>query len=117
MTRPTATSVTHKVQYTQKGHITYHASAPTGPVYPNGTVSTGDPIFLQLVHPHEVFVIGDAVDEVNGVLAAFRSDLAQHGRERRKSGAAGQEQGWPFQFTQVEGTERAVELDPVTHLG
>ena len=49
-TRPAATSVTHRIQYTQKGHIAYHASAPAGAVYPNGTVTTGDPIFLQLVH-------------------------------------------------------------------
>ena len=49
-TRPTTTSVTHQVHYTQKGHITYHATVAAGPVYPTGTVSTGDPIFLQLVH-------------------------------------------------------------------
>jgi hypothetical protein len=49
-TRPAATSVTHKVSYTQRGHIAYHATAPVGPVYPNGTLGTGDPIFLQLVH-------------------------------------------------------------------
>jgi signal peptidase I len=49
-TRPAATTVTHQVLYTQKGHIAYHASVPAGPVYPNGTVATGDPIFLQLVH-------------------------------------------------------------------
>ena len=49
-TRPAAHTVTHKVPYTQQGHVTYHAIAPTGPVYPNGTLGTGDPIFLQLVH-------------------------------------------------------------------
>jgi len=49
-TRPGAASVTHRIQYTQKGHIDYHATAPAGAVYPNGTVGTGDPIFLQLVH-------------------------------------------------------------------
>jgi signal peptidase I len=49
-TRPPSTSVTHRIQYTQKGHIAYHATAPAGAVYPNGTVTTGDPIFLQLVH-------------------------------------------------------------------
>jgi signal peptidase I len=48
-TRPTATSVIDQVHYTQKGRISYHATVPTGPVYPTGTVSTGDPIFLQLV--------------------------------------------------------------------
>jgi signal peptidase I len=49
-TRPAAKRVTHQISYTQKGHITYHATAPAGPVYPNGTLGTGDPIFLQLVH-------------------------------------------------------------------
>jgi signal peptidase I len=49
-TRPGATRVTHRVRYTQKGQIAYHASAPAGPVYPGGTLHTGDPIFLQLVH-------------------------------------------------------------------
>jgi signal peptidase I len=49
-TRPAATRVTHQIRYTQKGHIAYHATAPAGPVYPDGRVSTGDPIFLQLVH-------------------------------------------------------------------
>ncbi|MGH2891684.1 MAG: signal peptidase I, partial [Solirubrobacteraceae bacterium] len=48
--RPAAKSVTHRVPYTQKGQITYHATAPAGAVYPDGTLGTGDPIFLQLVH-------------------------------------------------------------------
>jgi signal peptidase I len=49
-TRPAVAGVTHQIQYTQKGHITYHASAPAGAVYPDGSVNTGDPIFLHLVH-------------------------------------------------------------------
>jgi signal peptidase I len=49
-TRPATKSVSHKVHYTQNGRITYHATARAGPVYPNGTLATGDPIFLQLVH-------------------------------------------------------------------
>jgi hypothetical protein len=28
----------------------YHATAPAGPVYPDGVIKTGDPIFLKLVH-------------------------------------------------------------------
>ncbi|MGH2894672.1 MAG: hypothetical protein ACRDPM_15625, partial [Solirubrobacteraceae bacterium] len=50
ITRPAMTTVTHKLTYTQKAKFTYHATAPVGPVYPSGTVSTGDPVFLQLVH-------------------------------------------------------------------
>ena len=49
-TRPAARRVTHQVHYTQNGRLTYHATARAGPVYPNGTLGTGDPIFLQLVH-------------------------------------------------------------------
>jgi signal peptidase I len=48
--RPATTPVHHQVRYTQQGHIDYRATAPAGPVYPNGTLSTGDPIFLHLVH-------------------------------------------------------------------
>ena len=49
-TRPAAKGVTHQVHYTQNGRITYHATARAGAVYPSGTLATGDPIFLQLVH-------------------------------------------------------------------
>ncbi|HTU96709.1 MAG TPA: signal peptidase I [Solirubrobacteraceae bacterium] len=49
-TRPAVTPVRHQIHYTQQGHIDYRASAPAGPVYPSGTLTTGDPIFLHLVH-------------------------------------------------------------------
>jgi signal peptidase I len=39
-----------KIPYTQKVSFGYHADAPAGPVYPDGIVKTGDPIFLKLVH-------------------------------------------------------------------
>jgi signal peptidase I len=42
-------SVRH-VAYTQQVSFGYRARAPAGPVYPTGAVTTGDPIFLQLVH-------------------------------------------------------------------
>jgi signal peptidase I len=48
--RPADKASTHNVPYTQQVSFGYHASAPAGPVYPNGVVTTGDPIFLQLVH-------------------------------------------------------------------
>jgi signal peptidase I len=95
MTRPPATSVTHKVQYTQKGHITYHASAPTGPVYPNGTVSTGDPIFLQLVH---------RVD----LKAAYRFAVDAPKRLR------GTQQVF-LQLTGPAGWTRQIALSPIRH--
>ena len=39
-----------KTPYTEKVSFGYHAKASAGPVYPDGVVSTGDPIFLKLVH-------------------------------------------------------------------
>ncbi len=37
-------------RYTQQLTFGYHGPARTGSVYPNGTVSSGEPIYLQLVH-------------------------------------------------------------------
>lgn len=39
-----------RTPYTQQVHFAYRATAPAGAVYPTGTVATGDPIFVQLVH-------------------------------------------------------------------
>ena len=39
-----------KTPYTEKVSFGYHAKASAGPVYPDGVVTTGDPIFLKLVH-------------------------------------------------------------------
>jgi hypothetical protein len=47
--RPATKSVAQKVGYTQKVRFAYRADAPAGAVYPRGTVTTGDPIFLRLV--------------------------------------------------------------------
>jgi hypothetical protein len=49
-TRPLDKPTTYAFPYTQAARFGYRASAPAGPVYPSGIVSTGDPIFLQLVH-------------------------------------------------------------------
>ena len=48
--RPTRTPRTHAIPYTQSATFSYGATVRTGPVYPSGKVSTGDPIFLALVH-------------------------------------------------------------------
>jgi len=48
--RPASKPATHGVPFTQKVRFGYHADTASGPVYPTGVVSTGDPIFLQLVH-------------------------------------------------------------------
>jgi signal peptidase I len=48
--RPVKRTTTHKIPYTQTVRLGYHAKVRSGPVYPSGTVATGDPIFLTLVH-------------------------------------------------------------------
>jgi hypothetical protein len=94
-TRPAAHTVTHKVPYIQQGHITYHAIAPTGPVYPNGTLGTGDPIFLQLVHRVDIrasyhFAV-DAPKRLRGTQQVF------------------------LQLTGPTGWTRQIALSPIRH--
>jgi signal peptidase I len=48
--RPASRPTTVKTPYTEHVAFGYHADAPVGPVYPAGSVKTGDPIFLRLVH-------------------------------------------------------------------
>jgi len=48
--RPTTKPATVRTPYTEKVSFGYHARASAGPVYPDGVVKTGDPIFLKLVH-------------------------------------------------------------------
>jgi signal peptidase I len=48
-TRSATKPVSHKIPYTEKVSFGYHAAAPAGPVYPDGVVGTGDPIFVKLV--------------------------------------------------------------------
>jgi signal peptidase I len=94
-TRPATDTVTHKVPYTQKGHITYHATAPTGPVYPDGTLGTGDPIFLQLVH---------RVD----IRAAYRFAIDGPSRLRGTQQVL-------LQLTGPTGWTRRIALSPIRH--
>ena len=49
-TRPTTKPSADKTPYTEKVSFGYHAKASAGPVYPDGVVSTGEPIFVKLVH-------------------------------------------------------------------
>ena len=55
-TRSASKPSAQTTQYTQTVSFGYSASAPVGPVYPNGAVHTGDPIFLSLVHQLGVHV-------------------------------------------------------------
>lgn len=50
-TRPLSRAVPVKAPYTERVTLAYHATVPgAGPVYPGGIVTTGDPVFLRLVH-------------------------------------------------------------------
>ncbi len=49
-TRPTSKPAPQTVAYTQQMSFGYRAAVRPGPVYPDGVVATGDPIFTQLVH-------------------------------------------------------------------
>jgi signal peptidase I len=48
-TRPATKPIHDKTPYTEKVAFGYHAKAAPGAVYPDGVVSTGDPIFIKLV--------------------------------------------------------------------
>jgi signal peptidase I len=47
--RPATKPSAVKTPYTEKLSFGYYAKAPAGPVYPDGIVKTGDPVFLKLV--------------------------------------------------------------------
>jgi signal peptidase I len=47
--RPATKPVADKTPFTEKVSFGYHAKTSAGPVYPDGVVSTGDPIFVKLV--------------------------------------------------------------------
>lgn len=48
-TRPTSRLASHDVTYEHQGSFAYSAAAPKSPVYPDGMVTTADPIFLRLI--------------------------------------------------------------------
>jgi signal peptidase I len=48
--QPTSSSSSLSSQYTQQLSFGYHGPAKQGSVYPTGKVTTGDPVYLQLVH-------------------------------------------------------------------
>jgi signal peptidase I len=50
LAHPATKPLAKKTPYTEKVSFGYHATAPAGPVYPDGVIKTGDPIFLKLVH-------------------------------------------------------------------
>jgi signal peptidase I len=48
--QPASSSSSLSSQYTQQLSFGYHGRAKQGSVYPTGKVTTGDPVYLQLVH-------------------------------------------------------------------
>ena len=48
--RPSSNTMTTNHPYSQTVRFGYHARVRPGPVYPNGIVATGDPVYVQLVH-------------------------------------------------------------------
>ncbi|MGH2872011.1 MAG: signal peptidase I, partial [Solirubrobacteraceae bacterium] len=48
LTRPAVTTTSHRLPYTQEISYSYRAAASPGPVYPSGTTTTGQPVFLAL---------------------------------------------------------------------
>ena len=56
LARPSTRASQTVTPYTQQVTFGYSAQAPAGPVYPTGTIRTGDPIFLSLVRQVDVHV-------------------------------------------------------------
>lgn len=52
--RPAETTVSHPLGFRHQAVFSYGAPAPEGPVYQDGRVATGDPVFLRLVEAIEV---------------------------------------------------------------
>ena len=48
--RPATTLAPATVSYKQTGRFSYSAGAASGAAYPQGSLTTGDPVFLRLVH-------------------------------------------------------------------
>jgi signal peptidase I len=71
--RPAIESAAETLDYTHRGEFAYSATAPTGPVYDQGQLRTGDPIFLNLVRTiaieFDYELDADAARSVTGTIA------------------------------------------------
>jgi signal peptidase I len=114
-TRPTTGMSTSKVPYTESGKFTYEAVAEKGPVYPDGRVATGQPIYLELV------------DEVEFAFDYSFDSSVPHGTRGTGSLKAqlSDGNGWARDFELVSGTSfeddhwrgsGTVRLDPIRAL-
>ncbi|MGO9973806.1 MAG: signal peptidase I [Solirubrobacteraceae bacterium] len=70
--RPTTRSTTHTSRYTQSVTFSYRSLVRPGPVYPNGIVSTGDPLFLQLVKNLRIGIRYQMTSAASHVIAGTR---------------------------------------------
>ncbi|MHB1568851.1 MAG: S24/S26 family peptidase [Solirubrobacteraceae bacterium] len=50
LTHPLTTTITRRLPYLQKLSFSYRAATHPGPVYPSGTITTGQPVFISLAH-------------------------------------------------------------------
>lgn len=68
--RPMTTSRTEELPYRHTGSFSYEADVPAGPVYADGVVRTGDPVFLRVVDAidvtHRYSLDGEATGGVQG---------------------------------------------------
>jgi signal peptidase I len=55
-TRPAHRPAALNTRYSQQVNFGYSARIPAGPVYPDGTIKTADPIFLSIVHRLDVHI-------------------------------------------------------------
>jgi signal peptidase I len=70
---PATVATMRSVSYGQQVVFGYSATAPVGTAYPTGTVATGDPVFLHLVHRLDVratYVFRDTTPAEHGPVTA-----------------------------------------------
>ncbi|MGH2858713.1 MAG: signal peptidase I [Solirubrobacteraceae bacterium] len=54
LTAPLKRATTRKVSYSQQLALSYRGAVRPSPVYPNGVITTGEPVFLALAHRIEI---------------------------------------------------------------
>jgi signal peptidase I len=86
-TRPATRAVTVKSPYTERVSFGYRADVASSAVYPGGVVTTGDPVFLRLVHRVRVSVkyrlAASAPHRLGGSMQVFARLTSPSGWSRR----------------------------------
>jgi signal peptidase I len=91
--RPTSTTLTEELPYRHTSSFSYGADVPPGPVYADGVVRTGDPLFLRVV---------DAVDVTYGYVL-----------DGEATGVEGSARLF-VEISDTSGWKRSLELKPET---